>query len=96
MRTHKVNHKKGQRRQGEETRRGQTNKEGREQVNIVRPYDFRNEEIADGIAESGTKNGNNCKTWNLAEFAKLSIIWLKLIRNKIKSWPDYCSNLMIS
>ena len=59
---------------------------------LLGPYDFHNGEIADGIVESGTTNGIDCKTWNLA---KLSIIWLKLIRDNIKSWPDYCSNLMI-
>ena len=41
--------------------------------------------VLDEILESSTKNGINCNTWNLAEFAKLSIIWLKLIRNNIKN-----------
>ncbi len=39
------------------------------------PYDFRDAEKADGIAESSHRNGIYCITWNVTDFAKFCI-WI--------------------
>ena len=43
----------------------------------VGPYEFRD---AVGNVESGTKDGVYSLKWNIAEFAKKILIWLKLIK----------------
>ncbi len=40
-------------------------------LTIVGPYDFRDAENADGIAESSHKNGIYSLMWNVTEFVKV-------------------------